>query len=729
MRISIATACFFACAALGLGQNPTVTLAGVGAGGVGLTTPMSIFAFSYRLEPTAPVAGLTVSVDDFQGPNGSVVTPQVTLDGQSPGAAVTVKQSDRPELRIAGTFPSAGDYKSNIVIRMGANRLPSIPVVVTRQWNAIAAQVQMVETARAVRVWGADATVRFTVKETAGRPLTIYEPKITQLALKQGDKKLTQARYTGAGLRDPKPSLSLNPRETREYAIDIKGIGDAGEYTGTLSVDNPDSSAVEQQFTVFVKDCGFTAFVFIFLGLLGSYLIRRFTKETRPRLDLERRIANLENDLDTVDKTAAPLPLDSARIFTDMKQSLAKAERSVEQGAGGDQGAALDRVNTKISKLPAWLTLGKKLGAVDPIETVQDQVTAWNGLADAYFSADPGVEDFDKQLQAIETAMNDALKAAAQKGVTEFTAVVTDFKTAHPNADTAETEVLIASAKTKADRGDAKGANTDLRQAHSRYAKFAANDLNTALTKAAPDGFSDAQWKAFGDALRPEIKVILAEPDAEKAIAAFDSINRRYVTGIVRGAIDYLPDLRTKVDGNGQLSPDDKKALKAQLDEAETGLKAAGTAAGGDGNKALASYQKAAEGVKQVKDRIAKTGTGQMGVHEMASSIADWMAPLPQPLTIGAGAQVPGRAERTRTRSEQLTSMIERYDLLLNLGLLLVATVLGLKLLWADNPSWGGAGDYAAAFLWGLGLQQVGGSTFEGLPAISKKVLGDDAAH
>ena len=196
MRILIVAACFFSFAALGLGDSPTVTLAGVGSGGVGVTTPVSGLTLSYRLEPTADIAGLTVSVDDFQGPNGSVVTPQVTLDGKAPDAPVAVKQAERPELRIAGSFVYAGDYKSNIVIRIGANRLPSIPVVVTRQWNAIAAQVQMVETARAVRVWGADATVRFTVKETAGRPLTIYEPKITQLALKQGDKKLPRRAIT-----------------------------------------------------------------------------------------------------------------------------------------------------------------------------------------------------------------------------------------------------------------------------------------------------------------------------------------------------------------------------------------------------------------------------------------------------------------------------------------------------------------------------------------------------
>src|SRR5579884_205181 len=94
----------------------TVSLPGIGANGVKLTTDVSQFAFSYPLEATGDVKSLTVAVDDFHGPNNSVVTPEVTLAGQPARTAVDVGKSDRPVLRISGTFPYAGDYTSNIVI-------------------------------------------------------------------------------------------------------------------------------------------------------------------------------------------------------------------------------------------------------------------------------------------------------------------------------------------------------------------------------------------------------------------------------------------------------------------------------------------------------------------------------------------------------------------------------------------------------------------------------------
>ena len=70
----------------------------------------------------------------------------------------------------------------------------------------------------------------------------------------------------------------------------------------------------------------------------------------------------------------------------------------------------------------------------------------------------------------------------------------------------------------------------------------------------------------------------------------------------------------------------------------------------------------------------------------------------------------------------RLSDIIERYDALLNIGLLIIATVLGMSLLWYNDPVWGGWSSYSTAFLWGLGLHQVGGAGFEGVPAITKKL-------
>jgi hypothetical protein len=111
------------CAVVAYGnQKPAVNLAGIGSAGVKLTTAVGRFSFSYPLEATEDVTALTVAVDDFHGPNDTIVRPEVSLDGKAPNVPVDVKQSDRPVLRIAGVFPYAGDYSSNIMITHGGAR-------------------------------------------------------------------------------------------------------------------------------------------------------------------------------------------------------------------------------------------------------------------------------------------------------------------------------------------------------------------------------------------------------------------------------------------------------------------------------------------------------------------------------------------------------------------------------------------------------------------------------
>jgi hypothetical protein len=53
------------------------------------------------------------------------------------------------------------------------------------------------------------------------------------------------------------------------------------------------------------------------------------------------------------------------------------------------------------------------------------------------------------------------------------------------------------------------------------------------------------------------------------------------------------------------------------------------------------------------------------------------------------------------------------YEWLFQLLVLVVAVILGLQLLWADNPVWGSWTDVIIALLWGLGLHQVAGATLD----------------
>jgi hypothetical protein len=69
----------------------------------------------------------------------------------------------------------------------------------------------------------------------------------------------------------------------------------------------------------------------------------------------------------------------------------------------------------------------------------------------------------------------------------------------------------------------------------------------------------------------------------------------------------------------------------------------------------------------------------------------------------------------------KLTSRVKWLDFIFMIIVLCISVLLGLKLLWVDDPTWGGAKAYLAALLWGLGLYQVSGAAFEGAAGLIEK--------
>ena len=55
-------------------------------------------------------------------------------------------------------------------------------------------------------------------------------------------------------------------------------------------------------------------------------------------------------------------------------------------------------------------------------------------------------------------------------------------------------------------------------------------------------------------------------------------------------------------------------------------------------------------------------------------------------------------------------------------ALFVVASLSGLRVLWATPDVWGSSADYLAAILWGFALQSVGTAPFEGFGALRDRL-------
>jgi hypothetical protein len=311
--------------------------------GVKITTSASTASFRLPLEVVdAQVKELTAAVDDFVAPEASRIKPTLMLNGKPADQASTVTQKDRPILELTATFPVAGDYKSYIVLVHAGGRLPSVPLTVTRQRNPLTAEIVGLDTVTVTKWWTADAPIRFAVRETAGQKLDLDRPALEGFGVKESDKVRKAAHYSDILVdsqslgKKATGTFEIDPHRSRDVVVTILGIQDAGEYSGTIRLSSSNGAPVTKQVTVLVRTSGVVAAFWIFLGVAASFLIRRYTKEQRPKLQALRRLRYAEDDLAKImhDAESAPTPADV--VFKGLSERLKRIERSLNDGTATD---------------------------------------------------------------------------------------------------------------------------------------------------------------------------------------------------------------------------------------------------------------------------------------------------------------------------------------------------------------------------------------------------------
>lgn len=711
-------------------QTPAPTAAIVGAdpaSGIKLTTAIADTRINLPIEPTGDLAKFHVSVDDFVGPDGRIVPVVAKIDGNPANAQLTVSGQDRPMLTITATFAVAGDYKSHVVLFFNDTRKPSVLLTVTRQLNAVTVQIDAVDSTATTRIRTADATLRFSVRENANHEVNVYAPVFVNFGRKASDKTQKQARYDGFDVTSDgqrSPSFVIGPQQSREFIMQIRRIRDAGEYSGTIRVGNADTTPTEKAVTIFVKESGVTAFVFIFLGVLASYLVRYWTKQERPRLEALKRLSNSAEDLAQVESSAGTLSETEKKVFEGMRASLAKLQREIDQDTAKDPAATLDEANRKIVLLPKWLTVLRHICKVDPPSIVASIRTDCEALADSYFlKAGAKDDDFNTKMTAIEKDLDQTLKQDLLKRIAKFKDAMNQYRNAHPAARAKLDDKLkgmIEGAQRAAEDGKLPEASRQLNDARLAYRDVLVAELNQALSGAPPVGFTDDEWAALGNQLRSQAKGIASERDPDKAAALYEAADKSYIAALIAALKKEIGIRRTEITA---VTTTDTTQHKKDLEAADKAIETAKAALDtGDSDTAFAQYDAAAQSIKRVIEAIDKSGAGTLSFGGNILTLARMFLPIPPGSSLAPTEPVPPIQKRRRSTGDVIADTIHRFDLLLNIGLLLTAAIFGLKILWADNPTWGGITDYSIAFLWGLGLQQVGGAGLEGLPALTKKL-------
>src|SRR5262249_27878477 len=144
--------------------------------------------------------------------------------------------------------------------------------------------------------------------------------------------------------------------------VRINGLG-PGEYEGTLRLIGKDAQPVEQTFTMQVRESWGWAVVPIAVGVGLSFVIRKWAKSGRPRLIAQRRLAALRNDADRV---AQQLNEDERSVLGALIKRLDRLDDDLAVGVPANADTVLDEIDRKLSLIPTWATIRRRIAAVEP---------------------------------------------------------------------------------------------------------------------------------------------------------------------------------------------------------------------------------------------------------------------------------------------------------------------------------------------------------------------------
>jgi len=737
-------------------QAQTLTIGKADAQELKFSITGDIGTFRIPLEPSTDLKDVLVSVDDFVGPDGVVVQPSVTLDSLPANVPMSLKQTDRAILYVSATFATDGDYRSNVVLRHGETRAPSIPFVVTRTRNPGAVDIETVDAVAVGSRRGGSTPVRFVLQEKTGRSVTLDPPVLVNLSRKAADKTPKQASYTALRLSFvPQPQiqtrsasessggavavassgasasqqpLTIEPWGQREFLMDIEGLRDAGEYTGTLRVTSRNAAKVDKAVTVYVKESGWWAFLFIALGVAASWLLRHWIKEHKPKLESLRRLEDTEEALRQVESSAGSPSADEQQAAAAIRSALSTIRRDIERRTASDVAARIDLIDKRVLALPRWITVGRRIGAASSTVDVTRTQEQWRTLIATYFLLPTAADSaLDTALDTINTDLASALKEQMLATFQEFQRSFEAAKAADPQeAASLEQAVRLSLdlARTKADAGKLPEARGALLQAKTAFVRWRADRLIHALHATAPVGFSEVQWQELRMNVQPLAESAKSQEDPDAANASFESAHQAYLAAVLAGAKRQLMFDHAALSKSTTISGEDKAKHETTLAGVEETLREA------DGALAIGNLDEAARVCREAASRIAEVDAAIL----RSERRLDRDTPFPRAADVVSGfapptlrfavfdEDLPDVAGLEDTRADRLSQLIDRYSAAFNIALLVIATILGMSLLWATDPVWGGWTSYTTAFLWGLGLHQVAGTSFEGLPGIARKL-------
>jgi hypothetical protein len=712
--------------------------------GIQLATTDTAIQYTVHLRATnaSPVRGLIVGSTALTGPNASLYP--LTLEvrpparpAKGPELTIDLDAATSLPLDLSAALPLIGRYAGKLELTAG-NRSREVPIVITRSKGVTPVEILPVDPIRGTLEGGAGSFEwRVTLRETAGAAATAIEPPVlTSLTVKQGvsAQKAGVSNHTvewfDAG--DTKRATVLKtlsfgaPGQAKQFVVRIGGLTHPGEYSGQLRVLFADAPAAEQSVTLFAKSAWWCAALWVALGFVASYVLRLAFKIGRPRAQQQVRLARFRQVLERW-AGLSNLGARERSVLDAIRELVDRLEDRLDgRGAGALTDAELDEMDNKLTLVPEWINEMRGADASRP--PAPAEVWALLDSVEAYLRrpSPPAVAFTEARgkLDSVPTTLKNALLAGVRTGATTLRDAAT-ARLADPDTTQSERGALqqvldhCQLVEDRASAGHIEEASARLDEAKRAYVGFLVQHLERRLGTATPLGFSNDPGK--WNELKQEIVARLRELPGKDLTTVVQLYNAAYLTFLHRSLEalrGYAEAEARRLKGTPATTPMGQ-AVEAS-GQAITALLA--TLGASVDFKVLA---KTAERYAQLERDVAEQS-------ELAASGGGAQATVatghlgPEPAGAFGGAAVEAAATRlvrstavashTRVARPGLAALSRKlflYDAFFMVVLGFVTVLSGLKLFYLDDPAWGGVSSAIAAVLWGLGVQQVAGASYD----------------
>lgn len=554
--------------------------------------------------------------------------------------------------------------------------------------------------------------IKTTLRATGGAPLVLPPPAVSITKALKDDQMVGVPDASAVildGRRKPVAATTI-PTRLAPVRLRLRGLDDAGKYQVKMQFAPAGFDPVERTFTVYVKDSWGWAALFIFLGVAASFALRYYWTERRPRLLLERRAALIAGRLDQAARDAGD-DQTALDVIGVLRGAISEAWRDVALNAKWSDPAPFDVPERKAALLPSWISARRLVQEAKPasLKLALEEILKPVGGALGRSATDATeLATHRKTLEDFRHTYDDKVREAAIGELRKLAASYSEARPgAKPRIDT-DVQKAIEDASLRLGKGDPSGALEAVEGGRLELVSIVADEIAKDLAGAPPAGFDPAAWSALKNEVEPLLKAAKGEKSADAATTRLQSALSIFV-GAMRTKL--AEKIAAELAANPALAN-----VSASLTAAETKL--------GSGQIAAAWRDvAAAQRGYAATTTVGKAGVPMGGVPGVSGAAPAVPEALPRDLTdllaatpaLSAKGFVPPAAEDFASIQGQLTL----GDWLATLAILVIATILGVKVLWSGELVWGTWTDRVVAFLWGLGLHQF---SFDGIAGLTNKL-------